>query len=199
MVKLVSKEKKSEEILDDQDLGAPEEILTEEGEAEDLEKSPEEQLADALTEVVEWQDKALRSAADFENYRKRMERERVSMLKYSGEAIFKELLPVVDNLERAVEQGVVDEVEAEQNLTALLEGVELTLKSLRTTLEKFEVKVIESIGGPFDPTIQEALSMEASDSVPANHVVGEFEKGYHYKDRLLRAARVIVSSGAGDD
>jgi len=195
----VSKEKKSEEILDDQDLGAPEEILTEEGEAEDLEKSPEEQLANALTEVVEWQDKALRSAADFENYRKRMERERISMLKYSGEAIFKELLPVVDNLERAVEQGVVDEVEAEQNLTALLEGVELTLKSLRTTLEKFEVKVIESIGGPFDPTIQEALSMEASDSVPANHVVGEFEKGYHYKDRLLRAARVIVSSGAGDD
>lgn len=195
----MSKEKKSEEILDDQDLGAPEEILTEEGEAEDLEKSPEEQLANALTEVVEWQDKALRSAADFENYRKRMERERISMLKYSGEAIFKELLPVVDNLERAVEQGVVDEVEAEQNLTALLEGVELTLKSLRTTLEKFEVKVIESIGGPFDPTIQEALSMEASDSVPANHVVGEFEKGYHYKDRLLRAARVIVSSGAGDD
>jgi len=195
----VSKEKKSEEILDDQDLGAPEEILTEEGEAEDLEKSPEEQLANALTEVVEWQDKALRSAADFENYRKRMERERISMLKYSGEAIFKELLPVVDNLERAVEQGVVDEVEAEQNLTALLEGVELTLKSLRTTLKKFEVKVIESIGGPFDPTIQEALSMEASDSVPANHVVGEFEKGYHYKDRLLRAARVIVSSGAGDD
>lgn len=195
----MSKEKKSEEILDDQDLGAPEEILTEEGEAEDLEKSPEEQLANALTEVVEWQDKALRSAADFENYRKRMERERISMLKYSGEAIFKELLPVVDNLERAVEQGVVDEVEAEQNLTALLEGVELTLKSLRTTLKKFEVKVIESIGGPFDPTIQEALSMEASDSVPANHVVGEFEKGYHYKDRLLRAARVIVSSGAGDD
>ena len=92
----------------------------------------------------------------------------------------------------------MDGAEAEQNLKALLEGVELTLKSLRATLEKFEVKPIESVGQPFDPNIQEALSMEASETIPANHVVNEFEKGYHYKDRLLRAARVIVSSGNGE-
>jgi molecular chaperone GrpE len=127
-----------------------------------------------------------------------MERERAAMLKYSGEPIFRELLPVVDNLERAVDQGIVDGVEAEQNLNALLEGVELTLKSLQTTLEKFEVKPIDTIGQPFDPTVQEALSMEASESIPSNHVVSEFEKGYYYKDRLLRAARVIVSSGSGE-
>jgi molecular chaperone GrpE len=82
---------------------------------------------------------------------------------------------------------------------ALLEGIELTLKSLRSTLEKFEVKPIESIGEPFDPNIQEALTMEASDTVPANHVISEFQKGYHYKDRLLRAARVIVSAGHSED
>lgn len=194
----VSKEKNSEEIIDDQDLGAPEEIGVEELEEEAPEKSPEELLDQSRAETAEWQDKALRSIAEFENYKKRMERERSAMLKYSGEPIFRELLPVVDNLERAVEQGVIDGVEAEQNLKALLEGVELTLKSLQTTLEKFEVKPIDTIGQPFDPTVQEALSMEASESIPANHVVSEFEKGYHYKDRLLRAARVIVSSGNGN-
>lgn len=194
----MSDEKKSDQILDDQDLGTPEEIFSEEAVVEESEKSLEDLLLEALAESADWQDKALRAAADSENFKKRMERERASMLKYHGEQIFKELLPVVDNLERAVEQGIVDGVEAEQNLKALLEGVELTLKSLRNTLEKFEVKTMESLGQPFDPTIQEALSMEASDTVPANHVVGEFEKGYHYKDRLLRAARVIVSSGSGD-
>ncbi len=194
---VVSEEKKSETIVDDQDLGTPEEISVEPAESDESDKSPEQLLEQARAEALEWQDQFLRSMAEFENYKKRMERERAGMLKYSGEAIFRELLPVVDNLERAVEQGVVDGVDAEQNLRALLEGVELTLKSLRSTLEKFEVKPIDSIGQPFDPTMQEALSMEASDQVPANHVVNEFERGYHYKDRLLRAARVIVSSGAG--
>lgn len=198
LVTLVSEEKKNDEVVSDQDLGSPEEIGAEETEAEKPEKSPEELLEEARAEAEDWQDKALRSIAEFENYKKRMERERATMLKYSGEAIFRELLPVVDNLERAVDQGVVDAAEAEQNLKALLEGVELTLKSLRATLEKFEVKPIESVGQPFDPNVQEALSMEASDSVPANHVVNEFERGYHYKDRLLRAARVIVSSGTGE-
>ena len=194
----VSREKNSEELVNDQDLGAAEEIGVDEIEPDAPEKSPEELLEESQAELEEWQDKALRAIAEFENYKKRMERERAALLKYSGEPIFRELLPVVDNLERAVEQGIINGVDAEQNLKALLEGVELTLKSLQATLEKFEVKSIDTIGQPFDPTVQEALSMEASESVPANHVVSEFEKGYHYKDRLLRAARVIVSSGNGN-
>ena len=194
----MSREKKSEELVNDQDLGAAEEIGVDEIEPDAPEKSPEELLEESQAELEEWQDKALRAIAEFENYKKRMERERAALLKYSGEPIFRELLPVVDNLERAVEQGIINGVDAEQNLKALLEGVELTLKSLQATLEKFEVKSIDTIGQPFDPTVQEALSMEASESVPANHVVSEFEKGYHYKDRLLRAARVIVSSGTGN-
>ena len=189
---------KDRETLDEEALESGDEVILEDEESEELEKSPEEQLEDARAESAELRDRVLRLAAEFENYKKRMERERLAMLKYSGESIFRELLPVVDNLERAVEQGVVDGVEAEKNLEALIEGVELTLKSLRSTLEKFEVKPIESIGEPFDPTIQEALTMEASETIPANHVLGEFEKGYYYKDRLLRAARVIVSSGSGE-
>ncbi len=76
-----------------------------------------------------------------------------------------------------------------------MEGVELTLRSLQASLDKFEVKPIESVGEPFDPNKQEAMTMEPSESIPVNHVVNEFEKGYFYKDRLLRAAKVTVSSG----
>lgn len=193
----MSEEKKNEQMVTDQDLGTPENLVVEDAVAEEPaeEKSTEELLEEARGEAAAWQDRALRVAADFENFKKRMEREQAAVFKYHGEQIFRDLLPVVDNLERAVDQGDAPGVDAEQGLKALLEGVDLTLKSLRTTLEKFEVKPVASVGEPFDPTIQEALTMEASDTVPANHVVGEFEKGYRYKDRLLRAARVIVSSG----
>ena len=186
---------KIEKELEEQ-IKTAEESIEEAVEQEVAEKSLEDNLQEALDESAGLQDQVLRVAAEFENYKKRMERERSALFKYAGENIFRELLPVVDNLERAIGQGIVDGVDSEQNLAALLEGVQLTLKSLTGTLEKFEVKPIESIGEPFDPNVQEALTMEASDIVPANHVVSEFEKGYRYKDRLLRAARVIVSSGS---
>lgn len=185
---------KIEKELEEQ-IKTAEESIEEADEQEVAEKSIEDHLQEALDESAELQDQVLRVAAEFENYKKRMERERSALFKYAGENIFRELLPVIDNLERAIGQGIVDGVDSEQNLAALLEGIQLTLKSLTGTLEKFEVKPIESVGEPFDPNVQEALTMEASDIVPANHVVSEFEKGYHYKDRLLRAARVIVSSG----
>lgn len=176
----------SQEVEETAEAAAPE--------PEDIGADLEKELAAAQEEVESLRDKMLRMAAESENFKKRMERERAQALKYSGEQIFREVLPVVDNLERAIAH--CDEVEdPEANFTGLLEGVQLTLKSLVSTLDKFEVKAIESIGQPFDPNHQEALTMEASETVPANHVVNEFEKGYYYKDRLLRAAKVIVSSG----
>lgn len=119
-------------------------------------------------------------------------------MKYAGEHILKEMLPVIDNLERALNHGMGEGSDAEKNLAALFEGVQLTLKSLKSSLDKFEVKPIESVGLPFDPNRQDAMTMEASDTVPASHVVSEFEKGYYYKDRLLRAAKVTVSSGKAE-
>ena len=156
---------------------------------------PKKQLLDARQEIADLRDRMLRMAAENENFKKRVERERLAGLKYAGETIFREILPVVDNLERAIGQGITDGADAEKNLYALLAGVQLTLKSLLTTLEKFQVKAVESVGKPFDPQQQEALTMDASDTIPANHVILEFEKGYYYKDRLLRAAKVVVSSG----
>ena len=169
-------------------------------EAEDLGETvaedPGKELREAREELAALRDRVLRMAAESENFKKRMERERIAGLKYAGESIFREMLPVVDNLERAIGQGIVTGAEAEKNLAALMAGVQLVLKSLLSTLEKFEVKPVESVGQPFDPQKQEALTMEASDTVPANHVILEYEKGYYYKDRLLRAAKVVVSSGA---
>ncbi|MBV5305916.1 MAG: nucleotide exchange factor GrpE [Desulfobulbaceae bacterium] len=168
---------------------------SEETAAQDAGKTVEEKLLAAEEEIAGFRDKMLRTAAEFDNYKKRMERDRLSALKYASESVLREILPVVDNLERALAQGVVAGVDAQANLASLLEGVQLTLKSLLAALEKFEVKPMNSIGKPFDPKIHEALVMEASDEVPASHVLSEFEKGYFYKDRLLRVAKVIVSSG----
>jgi len=171
------------------------EATTQADSAEEQPVDPAKELQDAKEEIASLRDRMLRMAADNENFKKRVERERVMGLKYAGETIFREMLPVVDNLERAISQGVVNGNEAEKKLSALVAGVELTLKSLLNTLEKFEVKALESVGKPFDPQKQEAMSMDSSDSIPVNHVLLEFEKGYVYKDRLLRAAKVIVSSG----
>ena len=159
------------------------------------EASIAQQLSAAQEENAQLQDRVLRMAAEFENYKKRMERERLSSLKYAGEYIFRELLSVVDNLERAIAAGQTEGASAEQNLSALSEGLQLTYKNLKNGLEKFEVKAIDSVGKAFDPTTQEALTMEASETIAVNHIVKEFEKGYYYKDRLLRPAKVIVSAG----
>lgn len=199
----MSKENKSDESQEEveivEDGNAPSESEQGKGEndAPSVEEvwDPEKALAQALEEVADLRDKMLRAAAENENFKKRMARERSASLKYAGEQILREMLPVVDNLKRAIDQGEAGGDTAGKNLESFVEGVKLTLKNLVATLEKFEVKSIESIGEPFDPKHHEALTMEASDTVPANHVLNEFEKGYYYKDRLLRAAKVIVSSG----
>jgi len=206
----VSEEKVSEELKDESEVAVDVEngskttedtVLEEiqEVQEEEPERDLEKELADAQKEIADLRDRMLRGAAENENFKKRVERERLASLKYAGETIFREILPVVDNLERAVGQGIIEGAPAEKNLAALLEGVQLTLKSLIATLAKFEVKTIESVGKPFDPTHQEALTMAESDAVPANHVMTEFEKGYNYKDKLLRAAKVVVSSGKKDE
>lgn len=151
------------------------------------------ELAKARDEAAASNDKMLRLAADFENTRKRLDRERETSLKYAEENILKELLPGIDNLERAMEQG-----RETDNVASLLEGVALTRDGLLGTFEKFGVKPIVSVGEPFDPNLHEALGMETSTEMAENMVLREFQKGYLYKDRLLRAAKVIVSRGVAE-
>ena len=159
---------------------------------EEIKQEEEGDMAAALEEAInklqESEDKILRLAADFENSKKRLERERETSLKYAEENILKELLPGIDNIERAMDQG-----KEANSMESLLEGVELTRNGLLATLEKYGVKAIDSTGQPFDPNIHEALAMEESDEIEPNMVLREFQKGYFYKERLLRPSKVIVS------
>ena len=177
------------------ETAAPEEAIQAEDAAVAEAVEEKQQLIAAQEEAVQYKDKFLRLAAEFDNYKKRMERERLISLKYAGEYIMKEMLSVVDNLERAIAAGQAEGTSAEINLNALSEGLRLTHKNMIASLEKLEVKGIDSIGKPFDPNVHEAMTMEESDQVAASHILKEYEKGYFFKDRLLRPAKVIVSAG----
>ena len=148
------------------------------------------QLEQALTRNRELEDKILRMAAEQDNFKKRMQRERETALKYAEESILRELLSSVDNLERAIEQG-----RTATDVAPLLAGVEMTWQGLCATLEKFGIKPLDGVGQPFDPNFHEALAMEHSDTVEANMILQEYQKGYMFKDRLIRAAKVVVSQG----
>jgi len=162
------------------------EATAEAGEVAD-EASLEERLDDA-------RDKYLRLAADFENYKRRTRRERQELFNYANENLIKELLETVDNLERALEHAQ-QSTEASDGKT-LLEGVELTYRSLMQALDKFGVQPVASEGEEFDPNVHEAIRQAPSDEQPAGSVVEVFQKGYLLKDRLLRPALVVVSSGS---
>lgn len=192
----MSSEKNNRSNMADEDFLQSHEAAEESGSGAENEQAAEAAEPDTeqlRQELDESRDKLLRLAAEFENYKKRMERDRETLVKYAGENIFRELLSTVDNLERALEQGSSESGDAAQKLDALLEGVQLTRKGLLSTLEKFDVVPLESVGREFDPNEHEAMSMEATDSVPPNHVSQEYVKGYRYKDRLLRPAKVIVA------
>ena len=189
---MVKKEKVSEEIVEEVKPQEPveAEVIVEEEEAgqqEDLNAV----LEKLREEAKEAQDKLLRVAADFENQKKRLQREKEAAVKYAEENLIKEILPAIDNLERAMNQDPNSEDFGKQ----LLEGVELTRAGLMESLEKVGLKPLESAGKPFDPNYHEAMAMESSKEVPEQRVKTEFEKGYMFKDRLLRAAKVIVSKG----
>ena len=163
------------------------EDLQEETEAADT--TLEEQLEAAQGEARENHDRFLRVAAELDNFRKRKEREIGDLRKYANQSLLKELLAVVDNLERALESG-----RASGQPEALAEGVEMTLKELLKIFQRFGVTPIEALARPFDPNHHEAVMQEPSDAYPTNTVIRELQKGYLLRERLLRPAMVVVST-----
>lgn len=163
------------------------------GEAAPSEAPAEPTLADQLAasraEAQKNWDLYLRERADLENFRKRAQRDKEELGKFANEGILRELVPAVDNLERAIEHARQDGAGGE----TLLKGVELTLAQLQKALEKFGVVAIKSLGEPFDPSRHEAMGQVESADQPANTVVQEYQKGYLLNDRLLRPALVVVA------
>ena len=150
--------------------------------------TPEERLEAAERQAQENHERFLRAAAELDNFRKRKEREVSDLRKYANQTLLRELLGVVDNLERALAASQ-DNGEPE----GLMEGVNMTLKELLKIFDQFNVKPIESLQQPFDPNLHEAVMQEPSDAFPANTVLKELQKGYMLRDRLLRPAMVVVS------
>ncbi|ROQ93323.1 nucleotide exchange factor GrpE [Desulfosoma caldarium] len=147
-------------------------------------------LEEKDAEIQSLKDKILRQAADMENTRKRLERDRNEAIAYANESLIRELLSVVDNLERAIQHA-----EQDTDNQTLLEGVKMTHKHFLDTLARFGCRPFESKGKDFDPCFHEAILQQASEEFPPNTVIQEFQRGYTLHDRLLRPALVAVSKG----
>ena len=175
-------ESQLEEALPDTDLSQPE--IASESIAETI-LSPEQQ---AQEELQIYQDKYVRLAAEFENYKKRAQRDQSDSIRYANESLLKNLLSTIDNLERAIQSG------KDAGTTGpLLEGIELTHKQILETVGKLGVRQVSSAGGVFDPNIHQAVAQVESDTAEPNTVVEEFQKGYFLHDRILRPAMVTVA------
>ncbi len=135
-------------------------------------------------------DRLVRLQADFENFRRRTLKEREEAHNFGYQNLVKELLPTVDNLERAIEHA---QQSGDADSEGLLQGVELVRRELLGVLAKYGVIEIEAEGKPFDPAVHEAMTQTPDASVPENTVVRVFQKGYALRDRLLRPAQVVVS------
>lgn len=135
-------------------------------------------------------DQLLRRQAEFENYRRRIERERSEIYQRGRDDVLLQFLPVVDNFERALSSLEESEGDAE----ALRDGVELIHKQFVDALSKFGLKAVEAVGQAFDPHVHEAVTTEATDKHKENTVIEEFQRGYKIGDRLLRPAKVKVAS-----
>lgn len=184
------KEKKAEPSPDlSEPLEIPAETPVTAAEAVAQAPSVEEQLAASQAEARKNWDLFLRERADLENARKRTLREKEELAKFANEAILREILPVIDNLERALQHSTGNE----ESGAGLVQGVELTLGQFRKVLEKFGVTPVSAIGTPFDPSRHEAMGQIESADYPANSVVQELQKGYLLNERLLRPALVMIS------
>jgi molecular chaperone GrpE len=187
------------EIITEQEQGNPDEAIV--GEAEE-EADPLQRLMQEIVLAKEeagknW-DLYLRERADLENARKRHQRDREEAIRFANDRLLREMIPVLDNLERAVghaEQGDDDN-------QGLLEGVNMTINQFRKVLEDFGVKPINALGEDFDPNLHQAMGqVETTDQAP-NTVISEFQKGYLLNDRLLRPSLVMVArapNGATED
>lgn len=169
------------------------EVVSEDAAGEDAAQARiyelETALSDAQAKIKEQQDGVLRARADMENARRRAEAEVEKARKFALERFAGELLPVVDNLERALEAGD----SSNDAVKPLLEGVEMTQKAFLSTIEKFGVKTIDPQGEVFNPELHQAMSMQESAEHEPNTVMAVMQKGYELNGRLLRPAMVMVA------
>ena len=151
------------------------------------------EVTELRAELADLKDRWLRERAELENFKRRVVREKSDALRFGSEALLKDLIPVIDNLHRAVAHA-----RTSRDVDPIVSGVELVLRGFDEVLERHGVKVVEARGIPFDPTRHEAISHVESEA-PANTVIDEHQRGYVLHDRLLRPALVTVGKGPRPD
>jgi molecular chaperone GrpE len=169
-------------VEDREAIEEKEEVIAET--AEHLEK---EEISPLEAELAELKDRYLRLYAEFENYKKRVKKEKEDLVKSGNEDLLHEILPVIDSLETALQHS------ADGPSEGLVKGVEMTFRELLRVLGKFGLTPIAALGKPFDPSIHHAMSMIEKPSVDEKTVVEEFRKGYMFGDKVLRPSLVVVS------
>ena len=142
-------------------------------------------------EIEALKDQLLRTVAESENIRRRASRDVENAHKYANEKLLEELLPVLDSLEKALELP-----DQSDDAKAVLEGIEISLRMFRETLERGGVLIVDPFGEPFDPSKHEALAMVPNEEVEPNSVIEVVQKGYLLNERVVRAARVVVSAAS---
>jgi len=200
LISIMKEEKEREGIKID--------ISQEEPDAKDEEKEPEtkeKSLAkmtkpELLEKIEELQEESkknfdlyLRSQADIENIKKRNIKDKEDWVRYSNETLIKEMLPVIDNLEKAISHA-----QNENSFDALKEGVKLTLKGFMDTLTKSGLEEVKAQGKPFDPSYHQAVSQQEDNNVEVGIILEELQRGYTLNERLIRPAMVVVSKGKPD-
>ncbi|MEJ2493200.1 MAG: nucleotide exchange factor GrpE [Ignavibacteriaceae bacterium] len=183
------KHKKKEIMIEDEKAEEKnEEIKEDQIEEEKEESKSEERITQLENEVAELKDKLLRKAAEFENYKRRTENDQLNLLTYAAESFIQRLLPVVDDFERSLQH-----INEAQEVDAIKQGLKLIYDKFMKVLDDQGVKKMESVGEPFNVDYHEALLQRPDDSVEPHTVLEEIEKGYMYKDKVIRHAKVIVS------
>ena len=158
--------------------------------AEESSADPEDALGGLQADLDRFRDLALRSQADFENYKKRAAREKEDAVKYANSSLLQRLVSILDNFELGLAAA-----KTESHQSPIYSGMVLVQKQLNDLLEENGLQTIEAEGKKFDPNVHEAIAHEPGDA-PEGTVVRQARRGYRFKDRLLRPARVVVSSGA---
>ena len=180
--------KKPEVVTDSENLNQTEPEI-EEQKPPEIKKEDLDNLIQKASRVDEYYDKMLRVSADFDNYRKRMVRERHNTIKFANESLVVKLLPVLDNLEAALSATNSNNI----TVDSLKTGVTMVLNQLKTIFAEAGLEEINAINQPFDPIVHEAISEQETTDVPPGYVVSQIRKGYKFNSKLLRPATVVVA------
>jgi molecular chaperone GrpE len=195
----MNKHKKDKDQEEQKNRTEPEESNLENSEQEEIKAEnnldqSDSKIADLENQVKDLQDKLLRKAAEFENYKRRTENDQFNLINYAAESFIIKLLPIVDDFQRSMDH--IDDLEKSKSVK---DGIKLVYDKLQKLLNEQGVKKMETKGEPFNVEFHDALMQKKDDSVPPHTVVEEIEPGYLYREKVIRHAKVIVSEDSEND